>query len=500
MKGLKKLLALVLMVAMVSVLVLAMPAAYAEGGISATVTDGDGTVSLAISLNGDYNIAGIRFVVTPPEGFTYERVSRYAGFSILSNNEKTEFYIDNSEAEGIDVPAGAAVLTVVYTYDTLTACDYTFSIEVTEAADYNFEPLDIQGATTTATLVKHDWGTPSYSWSADNKTVTATRTCTKDASHVESETVNTTSEVTKEATCEEKGVTTYTATFENEAFETQTKAVADIDALGHTPGEVVIENEVAATCEENGSYDEVIYCTVCNKELSRETKTVPALGHDWNTPTYTWTETDTGYTVAANAACKRDAAHTETETVTASYQVITPATYDDEGLGRYTATFTKAPFTAQTKDIVLPKLGYKIKVTDYTNGKAGTSIDQTKDYNGTVTFTVTSDAYDHAVVVFVKSDDTYTRLTCTTESGVHSFSVEVKAATEIVIAFKGDVNLDGELKALDGTIIKRISLKTFTPPAELNRLVGDLNGDGNIDSLEGTQVSRTALNTYKIPW
>ena len=51
-------------------------------------------------------------------------------------------------------------------------------------------------------------------------------------------------------------------------------------ALGHTEGEVVVENEVAADCDTNGSYDNVVYCTVCNAELSRETITVNALGHN----------------------------------------------------------------------------------------------------------------------------------------------------------------------------------------------------------------------------
>ena len=47
----------------------------------------------------------------------------------------------------------------------------------------------------------------------------------------------------------------------------------------HTPGEAVHENEVAATCTEGGHYDEVVYCAVCSKELSRETKLVDASGH-----------------------------------------------------------------------------------------------------------------------------------------------------------------------------------------------------------------------------
>ncbi|MBQ2759958.1 MAG: hypothetical protein IJE93_09340, partial [Clostridia bacterium] len=52
-----------------------------------------------------------------------------------------------------------------------------------------------------------------------------------------------------------------------------------VDALGHTEGETVVENEVEADCVNDGSYDNVVYCTVCEEELSRETVTVDALGH-----------------------------------------------------------------------------------------------------------------------------------------------------------------------------------------------------------------------------
>ena len=47
----------------------------------------------------------------------------------------------------------------------------------------------------------------------------------------------------------------------------------------HTPGEVVIENKVAATCTQDGSYDEVVYCSVCKTEISRESKIISATGH-----------------------------------------------------------------------------------------------------------------------------------------------------------------------------------------------------------------------------
>ena len=76
-------------------------------------------------------------------------------------------------------------------------------------------------------------------------------------------------------TCTEQGYTTYTCSRCDDSY------VANYtDALNHTAGETVIENEVPATCTADGSYDEVVYCTTCNEELSRETKTVEKLGHD----------------------------------------------------------------------------------------------------------------------------------------------------------------------------------------------------------------------------
>ena len=50
----------------------------------------------------------------------------------------------------------------------------------------------------------------------------------------------------------------------------------------HVPGTAVKENELAPSCTAAGSYDMVVYCTVCGQELSRETTTVDALGHAWN--------------------------------------------------------------------------------------------------------------------------------------------------------------------------------------------------------------------------
>ncbi len=75
-------------------------------------------------------------------------------------------------------------------------------------------------------------------------------------------------------TCEDAGFTTYTCSACGDSY------TADyVEKLGHTEGEAVVENNVPATCTDNGSYDEVVYCTVCKEELSRESKVNVASGH-----------------------------------------------------------------------------------------------------------------------------------------------------------------------------------------------------------------------------
>ena len=61
-----------------------------------------------------------------------------------------------------------------------------------------------------------------------------------------------------------------------------TPAATVLAQTSHTAGEAVRENEIPAACTEEGSYDEVVYCTVCHEKCSTEHKTVPATGHDWS--------------------------------------------------------------------------------------------------------------------------------------------------------------------------------------------------------------------------
>lgn len=79
----------------------------------------------------------------------------------------------------------------------------------------------------------HKWGGASYVWSGDLSIVTGTVVCKRDSSHTITQTVHTTSAITKQPTCTENGVTTFTAVFSKDSFTTQTKSIKDIPALGH---------------------------------------------------------------------------------------------------------------------------------------------------------------------------------------------------------------------------------------------------------------------------
>ena len=63
-----------------------------------------------------------------------------------------------------------------------------------------FRDKDGKTETTVAKMIipakNHKWGTPTYKWSGDNKTVTATRVCLNDKKHTQTETVKATAKTT----------------------------------------------------------------------------------------------------------------------------------------------------------------------------------------------------------------------------------------------------------------------------------------------------------------
>ena len=86
----------------------------------------------------------------------------------------------------------------------------------------------------------HKYGTPTYTWSKDGKTCIAKRVCANNGTHIETENGTITNKVKTPATYTTKGTTTYTATFKNTAFKTQTKDIQNIPVLEKLTGSVVL--------------------------------------------------------------------------------------------------------------------------------------------------------------------------------------------------------------------------------------------------------------------
>ncbi|MBQ1521607.1 MAG: hypothetical protein IIZ74_02495, partial [Erysipelotrichaceae bacterium] len=207
---------------------------------------------------------------------------------------------------------------------------------------------------------------------------------------------------TKAPTCTEAGAE------ERECSVCGEKETRTVDALGHKPADPVKENEVAATCTKEGSYDEVVYCSVCGTELSREHKTVSALGHTWSewkqtkAPTCTeagteerkcsvcgeketrtiealghdWGETEYDWSddnseVTAFRQCKNNTAEFQSETVKTTSVRIEPSC-TEAGKITYEAKFEHEWAEIQTKEVEIPALGHNYGDWKYDGEEAKT--------------------------------------------------------------------------------------------------------------------------------
>ena len=153
---------------------------------------------------------------------------------------------------------------------------------------------------------------------------------------------------------------------------TMTYGQTDPCADGHT---LTAVPEVPATCETAGTkaYWE---CSVCRKlfsdadgknETTLEALTIPATGHAWGQPAWTWTGTESA---SAVFTCGNDASHTQTLTAAVTSQVTTEPGCESTGVRTYTATVTLEGRTyTDTKTETLPATGHD---TQLVGAKAAT--------------------------------------------------------------------------------------------------------------------------------
>ena len=269
------------------------------------------------------------------------------------------FTCDNDSSHIESIPAEISYTGTVPTCIAGGEAVYTAEVSF-EGTTYTDEKT-VQGS-----ALGHDWGDATYTWTNDYSSVTAECACTRNESHIESETVQTTSEITKQPGCESKGETTYTAVFSKDAFETQTKTVANIAAAGHDwrgPNWQWPTNTQARAlfiCRNNSTHTQSVFATATPEVIKEETcetdgqvvytavvefegntytgqkpVTIPRKGHRWNNAEYTWA--DDYSSAAVTLTCDNDNTHTKTLSCTVTSEITQEPSYTTPGVKTYTA-------------------------------------------------------------------------------------------------------------------------------------------------------------------
>lgn len=215
--------------------------------------------------------------------------------------------------------------------------------EVGEAVSYRCEGCGVEYSVDVSTELGHD-----YEWK-NNQDGTCTATCKNDGNHTigpqphVDEDGNSTCDNCGAYACITGGHNPYPSEEESYAptctepgfvieYCRDCGEVVDsyyVDATGHTDGEPVVENEVPATCESDGSYENVVYCAVCTDEVSRTKVSLDPLGHD-----YQWVDNGDG---TCTGTCKNDNSHVvASQAHDLQEEVITEAECEVDGEVSYT--------------------------------------------------------------------------------------------------------------------------------------------------------------------
>ena len=202
-----------------------------------------------------------------------------------------------------------------------------------------------------------------------------------------------------------------------------------IDKLAHTPGEPVQENVVPASCSQEGSYDEVVYCTECQEEISREHKTIDKLAH---TP---------GEPVQEN---------------------VVPASCEAEGSYDEVVYCTECQAEISREQKTINKLNHNIVFVE--------EVPATATANGVAAH------YECTNCHKLYSDATG--------------SIEVTAESLVIKAehARGDANSDGDVDVMDATAIQRYLIDLYNET--FDEVAADADMDGVIDIIDATLIQR----------
>ena len=197
-----------------------------------------------------------------------------------------------------------------YKYNNDAKC----GMDGTETAYCDHDCGEDDTRTKEGSALEHDYSQPQYVW--NNNQCTATRVCSRDNTHVETETVTAVYQKDTDVTCiaPEKGH--YVATFINTAFTIQSTAKDSVsvgEELGHLFTDYKYNND--AKCGIDGT--ETAYCDHDCGESDTKTKVGSALEHTFTNYEYN-NDAKCGLDGTETATCDNGCGETHTKTKTGS--------------------------------------------------------------------------------------------------------------------------------------------------------------------------------------
>ena len=258
----------------------------------------------------------------------------------------------------------------------------------------------------------------------------------------------------------------------------------------HTPAEPVKENE-KISCTEEGSYDEVVYCSECGEEISREKKSTAPAGHEWSE--WKVTKEPTYFEEGIKEHTCSRCGTTETESIA---KKALP-----KDLGKLTIDLTGEPVKLDPKaSAALDILIERGDIVDLSLDKDHCRYDVNADITSDILYDIEKGTMSAELEDNDKLSEKYTFAISPEEMCALEYDGEPEMYSEVEILFckssgnnndglkLGDVNGDGRINSVDiAKVAGHIKgLKILTAD---ERSRADVNKDGRIDSVDIAKIA-----------
>ncbi len=335
------------------------------------------------------------------------------------------------------LPPGAVLLTM----------QFTVSCEGSELTALTKELGDSLGMSSQRSVsvegLGHAWETPTYSWSDDYSTCTASKMCSRDASHEITETAYSNAQMISAPTLYETGYMRYEASFTDPSFETQ--------VIG-----VVLPKKVLSS--------------ISMKDMP---KTVYQIGESLDLQ---------GGSILAS--------FTDGTTQTVALSACSVTGFSSQVPGELTLTVTWEG-ASTTYKVLISDGSVGVMVIPYPEKALGSAY--------TVNGNVVTVNFALPCRIGYMSGGKYVEVPAVkgSESG-YNFSVPAGIDT-VILVIKGDTNQDGKLSNADSTKLKAV-IKGMTAIDSVQTFASDVNGDSKLSNADSTKLKAVIKGMTTLSW